>query len=102
MVNPNNTVIHLEHIMPQKLGEWKISKELHQKYLNKLGNLTLLADEYNRSIKNKLIKEKSEMYSVSKIEMTNSLANHKEWTASRIEERQLELFEIAKKVWPSF
>lgn len=102
IINPNNTVIHLEHIMPQKLGEWKISEELHQKYLNKIGNLTLLADEYNRSIKNKLIKEKSEMYSVSKIEMTNSLANHKEWTVSRIEERQLELFEIAKKVWSSF
>lgn len=102
IINPNNKDVHLEHIMPKKLGEWKISEELHQKYLNRIGNLTLLADEYNTSIKNKLIKEKSATYQVSKIEMTKSLANLDDWTVSRIEERQLELYKVAKDVWPMF
>ncbi|PEC55843.1 hypothetical protein COK56_02915 [Bacillus cereus] len=45
LVNPSNMVIHLEHIMPKKVGKWKIYEELHQKYLHRIGNLTLLADE---------------------------------------------------------
>lgn len=102
LVNPNNMVIHLEHIMPKKLGEWKISDELHQKYLHRIGNLTLLADEYNTSIKNKVFSEKKKTYEKSKIEMTKILSNYTEWTVSRIEERQKDLFEVAKMVWKDF
>ncbi len=102
LVNPSNMVIHLEHIMPKKVGKWKISEELHQKYLHRIGNLTLLADEYNTSIKNKVYSDKKETYKKSKIEMTKSLSNYTEWTVSRIEERQKDLFTIAKDVWKNF
>ncbi|AHN23123.1 DUF262 domain-containing protein [Lysinibacillus varians] len=102
LVNPSNLVIHLEHIMPKKIGKWKISDELHQKYLHRIGNLTLLSDEYNTSIKNKVFSEKKETYKKSKIEMTKTLSNYNEWTVSRIDERQKDLFEVAKKVWKDF
>lgn len=102
IINPSNKDIHLEHIMPKKLGKWDVPEEQHQKYLHRIGNLTLLADEYNTSIKNKLIREKSETYRVSKIDMTKKLANVHEWSASTIENRQRELFNIAKHVWPAF
>ena len=102
LVNPNNIVIHLEHIMPKKIGNWKISEELHQKYLHRIGNLTLLADEYNKSIKNKVFYEKKERYSKSKIQMTKELTKYNEWTVSRVEERQKDLFNIAKEVWQDF
>lgn len=100
IINPDGKKVHLEHIMPQTLGNWNITDEVHQKYLNRLGNLTLLMDEFNKSIKNKVIKEKVEVYSTSKIEMTRALAKNSEWTEKSILERQLKLFEVAKKVWP--
>ncbi|SFK36137.1 Protein of unknown function DUF262 [Marinilactibacillus piezotolerans] len=46
IINDNNT-IHIEHIMPKKTQHWDISKDLHDEYLWKLGNLTLLGHEYN-------------------------------------------------------
>ena len=46
--------------------------------------------------------EKKEIYCKSKIEMTKSLSNYTEWTVSRIEERQAELFLVAKEVWKDF
>lgn len=101
LVNPSNMLIHLEHIMPKKLGKWKVDEELHQKYLHRIGNLTLLADEYNKSIKNKVFSEKK-TYEKSKIEMTKKLAAYNEWTISRIEERQKELYNVAKNIWVNF
>ncbi|MBD8026046.1 DUF262 domain-containing protein [Ureibacillus sp. Re31] len=100
IVNPSNMEIHLEHIMPKKIGDWKVHEDVHQKYLNRLGNLTLLADEYNKSIKNKVFEKKKEVYKNSKIEMTKKLCSYREWTITTIEERQKELFDVAKVVWP--
>lgn len=102
LVNPNNMLIHLEHIMPKKLGSWKVDEELHQKYLHRIGNLTLLADEYNKSIKNKVFSEKKKTYEKSKIEMTKKLVAYNEWTISRIEERQKELYNVAKNIWVNY
>lgn len=102
VVNPSNMKIHLEHIMPKKLGNWKVHEDIHQKYLHRIGNLTLLADEYNKSIKNKEFAEKKKVYEKSKIEMTKKLVSYNEWTSTRIDERQKELYKIAKQVWKKF
>ncbi|MFV8829538.1 DUF262 domain-containing protein [Alkalihalobacterium sp. APHAB7] len=102
VVNPNNMKIHLEHIMPKNIGQWRVHEDIHNKYINRIGNLTLLADEYNKSIKNKLFNDKKKVYEKSKIEMTKKLASYKEWNSTRIEERQKELFTIAKQVWKNF
>lgn len=102
IINPSNKDIHLEHIMPKKLGAWKVHEDIHQKYLHRIGNLTLLADEYNTSIKNKVFDEKKKIYKNSAIEMTKKLCKYNEWTPTRIEERQKELLNIAKEVWENF
>lgn len=99
LINPSNKDIHLEHIMPKKLGTWKVHEDLHQKYLHRIGNLTLLADEYNTAIKNKGFDEKKKIYKKSAIAMTHKLCASNEWTPTRIEERQKELFHIAKQIW---
>jgi uncharacterized protein with ParB-like and HNH nuclease domain len=102
VIHPSNMKIHLEHIMPKNKSHWKVHEDIHQKYLNRLGNLTLLADEYNKSIKNKPFADKKKVYEKSKIDMTKKLASYKEWPSSRIEERQKEMFEIANEVWKKF
>ncbi|TNP01438.1 DUF262 domain-containing protein [Bacillus pacificus] len=102
VVNPSDMKIHLEHIMPKKLGNWKVHEDIHQKYLHRIGNLTLLADEYNKSIKNKEFIEKKKVYNKSKIEMTKKLVSYNEWTSTRIDERQKELYDVARQIWINF
>lgn len=91
--------IHLEHIMPKQKGKWNISKEEHQSNLNKLGNMTLLLDEFNKSVSNKSFNEKKEMYKKSDIVITKDLIKFKEWNIGTIIKRQKELGQVAKKRW---
>lgn len=88
--------------MPKKLGQWEISEDNHEKYLNRIGNLTLLADEYNKAIQNKVFDYKKEVYKRSKLIVTNSICQYEEWNENSIENRQKGLFEIAKEVWKVF
>lgn len=69
----NNNVIHIEHIMPQKIGDWKISKEDHETYKNRIGNLTLLGSEFNKKASNGVFEKKKEIYMKSKIKISNNL-----------------------------
>ena len=94
--------INIEHIMPQKITEWKnISKKEHEEFLWRLGNLTLLGSEYNKKISNKAFPEKKKMYEKSKIQITTQLCNYNAWTINSIQQRQNELGKIALKVWDS-
>ena len=95
----NNDKVHIEHIMPKSKGDWKINDEDHQRYLWRIGNLTLLGAEYNRKNSNKLFDEKKEMYSKSKIDISNKLQTYDKWTIKEIEYRQKELAKIAKDIW---
>lgn len=71
-------------------------------YRRFLQNVTLLADEYNKSIKNKEFVEKKKVYNKSKIEMTKKLVSYNEWTSTRIDERQKELYDVARNIWIKF
>ena len=95
----DNSKIHLEHIMPKKIGDWNIDEETHQSYLHRLGNLTLLGNEYNTRLKNKTFDVKKQTYVNSKIELTKSLCDFDHWTPEDIEYRQEQLFEAALKCW---
>ncbi len=80
------------------VGRWEISEDIHEKYLNRIGNLTLLADEYNKAIqKIKVFDCKREVYKRSKLIVTNSICQYEEWNENSIENRQKGLFEITKK-----
>ncbi|MFJ7678639.1 DUF262 domain-containing protein [Peribacillus sp. NPDC097198] len=95
----DNNRIHIEHIMPDKIGDWQIDEDTKEEYLWRLGNLTLLGDEYNREISNKTFNIKLEVYKKSSIEISNNLKKYKEWGIKQIIERQEYLAELALKVW---
>jgi hypothetical protein len=94
--------IHLEHILPQKhsTSAWKhFTAEEAKEYVWKLGNLTLLGQEYNQKASNKSFEKKKEMYSKSNIQLNRDLVNYEEWTKENIDSRQKELAKLALEVW---
>lgn len=69
--------ITLEHILPQtangKLPKEFVDKNEYNRYVNYLGNLTILKQADNSSIKNKSFKDKKETYQNSDYIMTKTL-----------------------------
>lgn len=85
--------------MPENIEKWNISKEDHEAYLWRLGNLTLLAAKINRTISNKPFSEKKEMYKKSDIHITKSLGDYEDWGIEQIQQRQEELAQAALTIW---
>ena len=101
IVDDSNRV-HVEHILPKKINEdWiNFNDEDHETYLWRLGNLTLLGQEYNNRAKNKGFDKKKEIYKKSEIKMTRDLVSIDDWTTFTIVKRQENFAEIALKIWP--
>ncbi len=135
---PDHNVINIEHIMPQTIvssselftnprysnytqqdkenRDWAKDlgdnwKEIHQKYCNTLGNLTLAGIEYNtkygncRFIVKRDMRESDENgyifgYAASPIRLSQSLRNKDKWGEEEIIERSDNIFKIIKKIWP--
>ncbi|MEI0509437.1 HNH endonuclease family protein [Brachyspira intermedia] len=88
--------ITIEHIMPRTLTDnWKKLigdnyKEIHDKYVNTIGNLTLTG--YNSELSNKSLEEKQEMYKDSKFLFLNKdILDLKIWNKNIIIERSKRL-----------
>lgn len=98
--DPNR--VHVEHILPKKINdEWiNFNDDEHETYLWRLGNLTLLGQEYNNRAKNKGFDKKKEIYKKSEIKMTRDLVSIDDWTTLSIVKRQEDFAEIALKIWP--
>jgi len=98
----------IEHIMPQtenlsdkwkqELGEnWK---EVHEKYLHTIGNLTLTG--YNPELSDKPFKEKRDMeggFADSPIRLNGSLAKLGHWNEKEILNRAKILSDLAVQIW---
>ena len=98
----------IEHIMPQneKLSnEWKEElgerwKEIHEKYLHTIGNITLTG--YNPELSNKPFKEKRDMeggFADSPIRLNQSLAKLEHWNENEILNRARTLVDLAVPIW---
>lgn len=87
---------NVEHIYPQSPMTPMAD---HEDYINRIGNLTLLAGGPNREIQNKEFAEKQGAYGASVFKITSKLAALSEWTSGSIEARQAELAEGAKSAW---
>lgn len=98
-INDDNNSVHIEHILPQTLGEWKINIDQHKEYLWRLGNLTLLGKEYNEKILNKKFEIKKTMYSSSKISHNHNIAEYSTWDIASINKRQEALANLALRRW---
>ena len=88
--------ITIEHIMPRTLNDdWKDLignnyKEIHKKYINTLGNLTLTG--YNSELSNNNLKDKIKVYKNSKFTFLNKdLLKLNDWNESIIIERSKRL-----------
>jgi len=98
----------IEHIMPQNenlSNEWKKElgenwKEVHDKYLHTIGNLTLTG--YNPELSDKPFKEKRDMnggFKDSPIRLNNYLAKLDNWNEGEIKKRAEILSDLAVKIW---
>ncbi|HLO86258.1 MAG TPA: DUF262 domain-containing protein [Nostocaceae cyanobacterium] len=101
-VNPEN--LSIEHIMPQKLtNEWQDmiganAKDLHNRWLHTLGNLTLTA--YNAEQSNKPFTQKRIYLDDSNFALNKYFREINAWNADEIELRAKHLAKIAIEVWP--
>ncbi len=95
--------IEIEHIMPQALSDtWKSDlgagwRDLHEKYIHTIGNLTLTA--YNQELGNKKFAKKREIYRKSRILMNRYIADTEKWTGDEIRRRAKLLAGEAVKLW---
>lgn len=98
----------LEHIMPQneKISqEWKDElgvnwKEIHEKYLHRIGNLTLTG--YNSELSDKPFTEKQNMsggFKDSPIRLNSELATLEHWNEDEIKNRSKILADKAMNIW---
>ena len=99
-INPNTSEVNVEHIMPQSNEIWNVSKDIHDNYLNYLGNQTLLLKEDNASVSNDNFSVKKIAYSRSKLKQNAVyFANISSWGKDEIEERQKALLKTALRRW---
>jgi hypothetical protein len=96
----------LEHIMPQTLtDEWRIllganAEEVHKRWLNTLGNLTLTPLSYNCEMSNNSFSEKLSYLRTSALTLDNQyFKNVQTWNVEEIQRRGEYLADIALKVW---
>lgn len=93
--------VHLEHIYPQTPkpeDRWTN----HEGMIGRLGNLTLLDKKFNESIQNAgFTAKKEQAYKDSRLEVTKALLSYTEWSSVQVEQRQLELCELAEGLWPA-
>ena len=97
----------VEHVMPQNLTEaWQQElgedfQRIHQRWLHKIGNLTLTG--YNPEYSNLTFKEKRDMpkkgLRYSPLHLNQSFANTEQWNEDTIIARAEKLAEKACKVW---
>lgn len=94
LINFDNKKVHLEHIMPQNpqnFLDWSVDENMHERYLWKLGNLTLLLGSKNSSISNNPFDQKKLGYETSDVGITRALARESTWNPKMIDQRTGEL-----------
>ena len=98
--------ITIEHILPQSLtAEWEAmlgedAADLHEMYVNTIGNLTLTG--YNQELGTKSFPDKKAEYAKhgSHIELNNYILKQDQWTEAEITERAKLLTERFIEIWP--
>lgn len=105
VIDLNSDKISIEHIMPQTLNDdWRREigegDEIHRKYLDTLGNLTLTG--VNSELGNMGFSEKKEIYTQSGVSMNRDLCRYERWSEPEILKRSESLADYAVKIWPRY
>ena len=99
----------IEHIMPQTLSEkWMEDlgddwETVHEEWLNRLGNLTVVAVPYNSMFSNNPFTRKRDMdhgFKDSGLRINQFIASKDKWTENELSERSALLAEKALSIWP--
>jgi hypothetical protein len=98
--------VHVDHILPQHPSPEAFressltSKEEASALIGRIGNLTLLSGDMNRSASNNSFLQKKPHYASSEFVLTRRLANYEKWGQDEIEARSKELADLAVRVYP--
>ena len=100
----NRGSVHLEHIIPKTPNrEWKeflVREHVDSReVVNLLGNMTILLDEYNRSISNHFFDVKKQMYQKSSLPINQDLKTLEKFGWDEIEIRQRRYSDLAGEIW---
>ena len=97
----------VEHIMPQTLTEWWKNhlgndyNKIYETWINRIANLTLTG--YNSQYSNRKFIEKRDMedgFKDSHLQLNSYVSNCEKWTLEELKQRNKEMKELAKKLWP--
>lgn len=105
--------VHLEHVIPQTIstkrskeefGDWETylgdkSLAKHNKYVNYIGNMTLLGESLNIQAYNNPFAKKKNSYKKSSFLITRELAKLNDFKFSHVDKRGESLTKIALEVW---
>ena len=97
--------IEVEHVMPISRNNWdNIDDESYYNNIERLGNKTLLTQEWNKELSNNTYQDKKELYREENLKITNgnyefSVLNYEEWTSESINNRQISLAAIGFEIW---
>ncbi len=106
--------VHVEHIIPQKIKTKKAKDEFgdwitylgdkaeahHQKYVSRIGNLTIFSGTLNIGASNNPFMKKKQAYKESGIKLTQDLLKVSQFKFKKVEKRSKDLAEIAVGLWP--
>ncbi|MGN6187222.1 MAG: HNH endonuclease family protein [Thermoanaerobaculia bacterium] len=90
--------LNVDHIYPQKPPVDRRWKD-HDDWINRVGNLTLLAAGKNKASKNDAFDKNRIVYQSSVLKLNEAIAAETEWGPEQISERQALLAKHAVEVW---
>lgn len=104
--DPDTDPATIEHILPENPGsEWEetVPREYWEKYVYRLGNLTLLEPSMNRKAGNAAYVEKAECYAQSGYSLTSLISDRAptHWSIELISARQKLMADRAAHIWRS-
>ncbi len=94
----------LEHILPKRFQRnWTVDRKdfpgSPERYVHRLGNMTLLATRRNRELGNQPFEVKRDAFAGEPLEITRMIAQEPRWTAEAIGRRQNWMAGLAIKIW---
>lgn len=93
----------VEHILPEKTKEeaWSdFEDDDKERFIYRLGNLTLLEKKKNEKLGNLSYDKKLEIYKVSSCQLTQNIPVHyEEWGPMQVNRRQQQLAKLAAQAW---
>jgi hypothetical protein len=98
----NDAKATIEHILPDNLDDhWAtlFSADEHDRYVERLGNYTLLEPGKNKEIGQLPFAEKAVVFETSQYGLTQEIGSLPEWTPLVLNERQRRMARLATTVW---